>query len=273
MTSERSERRETFVAAGPVHVDVVSKSGDITVQVVPGSEVNVRLSASGRNGELLLENADVRFDDQRNELTVRTRPGNQLGAIPPSLKSLLKKNSWIDIGGGDLDVVISVPNASTLEAITGSGDTVTRGELSEVKVTSGSGDINVGDTVGSLDARTGSGDVVVGDVVETLECRCASGDVRCIGAATKTEIHTASGDVVVSAVRSGEISVKAVSGDVRVYVTAGLAFDVNGTTVSGDLGSSIPLAASDDDDLDEGDDVVSINVVTVSGDFRIAKAS
>jgi DUF4097 and DUF4098 domain-containing protein YvlB len=264
-----SERRETFVAEGPIHVDVVSKSGDITVQVVPGDEVRVALSAHGRNGEFLLENAEVRYDDQRNELTVRTQPSNQFG----SLKSLLKKNSWMDIGSGDLDVTISIPQESTVHAVTGSGDTVTRGQLGAVMVTSGSGDINVGDTVGSLDARTGSGDVVADQVVETLACRCASGEVRCLGAATTTEIHTASGDVVVSAVRSGEISVKAVSGDVRVYVTPGLAFDVNGTTVSGDLGSSIPLDASDDADPSEGDDLVSIKVVTVSGDFRIAKAS
>jgi len=52
-----------------------------------------------------------------------------------------------------------------------------------------------------------------------------------------------------------------------------LIIDVNGTTVSGDMGSSIPLDSSGGDDGGDEGETVSINVVTVSGDFRISRAS
>jgi hypothetical protein len=265
-----TSRQEIFASSGPVHADVVTKSGDIVVQVGSGNEVKVVLTARGGNGDVLLENAELHFDEKSNELLVHTQPRDQFDSLS-GLKTLFKKSAWS--GFGDLDVSLTLPEGSSIDVITGSGDTVTRGALADVKVTSGSGDVKVGDTVDSVDVKTGSGDVVAGHVVSNFECRCASGDVRCDGAAKNTDIHTASGDVVLNAERAGDISVKAVSGDVRVNVKQGLIIDVNGTTVSGDMGSSIPLDSSGGDDGGDEDETVSIHVVTVSGDFKISKAS
>jgi DUF4097 and DUF4098 domain-containing protein YvlB len=74
-----------------------------------------------------------------------------------------------------------------------------------------------------------------------------------------------------TAEREGDISVRAVSGDIRVSVKPGLIIDVEGTTVSGDMGSSIPLDYGDGDG-DEGE-TVTVRLVTVSGDVRISRAS
>jgi DUF4097 and DUF4098 domain-containing protein YvlB len=261
-------RQEIYQASGPVHADVVTKSGDISVQVGSGNEVRVGLKASIGNAQALLENAELSFDETSNELRIRTLPHDQFDSLA-GLTNLFMKS----LRSGDLDVTLTLPEGSFIKVITASGDTVTRGRLANIEVTTGSGDLKVGDTVSSVDVKTGSGDVVTGHVTETFECRCASGDVRCDGAATATDIHTASGDVVVMAERSGDISIRAVSGDVRINVKPGLIIDVSGTTVSGDLGSAIPLDLSGgDDDGDEGE-TVSINVVTVSGDFKISRAS
>jgi DUF4097 and DUF4098 domain-containing protein YvlB len=77
--------------------------------------------------------------------------------------------------------------------------------------------------------------------------------------------------VALTAVRPGEISARAVSGDIRISVKPGLVIDVDGTTVSGDMGSSIPLDSSGDDGGDD-DETVSIRVTTVSGDVKISRA-
>jgi Putative adhesin len=250
---------------------VVTKSGNIAVQVGVENEARVTLTGSGATGDVLFENAVVHFDAKSNELLVHTQPRDQFDSLS-GLKNLFRLGGLS--GLGDLDVMLTLPEGSSIAVVTGSGDTMTRGALANIDVTTGSGDVKVGDTVNSLDVKTGSGDVVAGHVIETFESRCASGDVRCEGAATNTTIHTASGDVAVTAVRGGEISVRAVSGDVRIDVKPGLLIDVEGTTVSGDLGSSIPLDASGDDEDESADDeTVSLRVTTVSGDVRISRAS
>lgn len=261
-------REEVFTPAGPLHVDIVTKSGDISVQAGLVNEARVVLQASGANGDILLQNAEISFDEKSNKLVVHTRPRDQFDSLS-GLKSILKMGSM----SGDLDVLLTVPEVTSVDVITGSGDTVTRGLLGDIDVTTGSGDIKVGDTVNSLDVKTGSGDVVAGQVVESFESRCASGDVRCEGAAATTSVHTASGDVTLTAVRGGEISVRAVSGDIRINVKPGLVIDVDGTTVSGDMGSSIQLDSNGGDDDEEGNETVALQLVTVSGDVRIARAT
>jgi DUF4097 and DUF4098 domain-containing protein YvlB len=263
-----NSRQEIYRASGPVRADVVTKSGDIAVQVGLEHEVKVTLKATGSNGDALLANAELHFDEKSNELIVRTQRPDQFDSLS-GLTNLFMKS----LRSGDLDVTLTLPEGSSIDVITGSGDTVTRGALADIDVTTGSGDVKVGDTVNSVNVKTGSGDVVTGHVLENFECRCASGDVRCDGAATTTDIHTASGDVVVLAERSGDIAIRAVSGDVRINVKPGLVIDVNGTTVSGDMGSAIPLDSSGGGDESDEGETVSINVVTVSGDFRISRAS
>jgi hypothetical protein len=261
-------REEVFAATGAVRADVVTRSGDIAVQVGPGNEARVVLKASGASGDDLLANAEIHFDEKSNELVVHSQPRGQFDSLS-GLKNIFK------MGGlsGDLDVVLTLPEGSSVDVITGSGNTVTRGALADIDVTTGSGDVKVGDTVNSLDVKTGSGDVVAGHVIENFECRCASGDVRCDGAATTTSIHTASGDVTLTAEREGDISVRAVSGDIRVSVKPGLIIDVEGTTVSGDMGSSIPLDYGDGDTVGDEGETVTVRLVTVSGDVRISRAS
>ncbi|HTT59476.1 MAG TPA: DUF4097 family beta strand repeat-containing protein [Acidimicrobiales bacterium] len=245
---------------------MLTKSGDVVVQAIPSNEVQVRLVATGSEASTVLENAEVDFDAATGKLIVRTMR-DQFDSLT-GIKSLFKKSGW---AGSDLDVTISVPEESSLEVKTASGDTQCHGPLESVELHSASGDIRVIDPVVSLEVKTASGDVMVGQVIESLECRSASGDVHCTSAGVRTEVTTASGDVTVTAERAGEISVKAVSGDVRVNVASGLVIDVNGTTVSGDLGSSIPLDADGEGDGDE--ETLTIRVSTVSGDFRITRAS
>ena len=100
--------------------------------------------------------------------------------------------------------------------------------------------------------RTASGDVRTGHVRANLSCRSASGDVECLGSAARTEIISASGDV-------------------HVRVARGLAVDVNGNTVSGDMGANIDLNASGDVESDE--EQVYNKVSMVPGDIRIDNAS
>jgi hypothetical protein len=263
------ERNESFSPTGPVRARITTKSGDVRVRTGEGDELKVTLRVGSAKHEENLEIAEVRFDTASNELEIRSQPDG----FSLSMRGVRggAKRSWGDFGGSDPDVFVELPRGSSLEVKTISGDVATEGSLDDVKVSSISGDVSAPGSSNNLDVKTASGDVKAGSVRDTLRCRSASGDVVCKGAATKTEITSASGDVELSADRPGEIVVKAVSGDVRVRVARGLAVDVNGNTVSGDLGTNIDLDATGDASSDE--EVISIKVHTVSGDIRIDKAS
>jgi hypothetical protein len=252
------QRKETFVSSGPVRAKVSARAGDVTVHVGTGHDVEVTLRVNSARDEHLLELAEVSYDAKSNELEIRTQ---RTGST----------KKWLDFGRSDLDVLVVLPAQSSLEVATVSGDTVVYGALEHVKVSCVSGDVRLNDSSTTLDVRTASGDVHTGRVLESLKCKSASGDVDCPGAATKTEIMSASGDVVVSADRPGEVVVRAVSGDVKVRVARGLSVDVNGRTVSGDMGSNIDLDSSGD--AKDSEEALYIKVNTVSGDIRIDKAS
>jgi len=268
---ERSDyqRTERFVASGTVRAKIFTRSGDVVVHAEPGDRLEVTLSCSSSKFAYLLDDAIITFDAKRNELEVRTQSGDR-GARPQG-PAIRMKRSWFDFGGTDLDVHVVVPTESALEVATVSGDTVLHGALGEVRVSGVSGDVVATDPCHSMEVRTASGDVRTGRVRDSLSCRSASGDVDCLGSAMKTEITSASGDVIVTAEQPGRLVVRAVSGDVHVRVARGLAVDVNGNTVSGDMGTNIDLDATGD--AGDGEELVSIKISTVSGDIRIDKAS
>jgi DUF4097 and DUF4098 domain-containing protein YvlB len=262
------ERYETFSPSGPIRAKISSKSGDIAVKTIEGDTLQVTLTASSAKFDYLLEDADVRFDATSNQLDIRTQPRDHLRMSRD--KRGKKKKSWSDFGGSDVDVLVVLPRGSSLEIMTVSGDATLEGPYGDVSVSSVSGDVNVSEPCDSLDVKTASGDVQTGAVRATLKCQSASGDVECLSAAAKTDIASASGDVNITVAQPGHVSVRVVSGDVHVAVARGLAIDVNGTTVSGDMSSNIDLDASGDDKASA--DEVAIKITTVSGDIRIDKA-
>jgi hypothetical protein len=261
-TTSGLERRETFVASGPVLANVTSKSGDVNVRTSTGSTLEVSLRATASSAHLL-ELAEVHFNESTSTLEVRTRDGDGPG-------KKMQRGSWFSFGDSDLDVDLVIPADSAVEVSTVSGDTTFDGSFDDVRITSVSGDVRLNADINVADVKTASGDVDARRVHDSLRCRTASGDVSCESSAQITDITSASGDVRVIAEQPGELSVKVVSGDVLVRVARGLAVDINGNTVSGDMGTNIDLDGGGDSG---GGDELAIKVSTVSGDVRIDKAS
>jgi hypothetical protein len=256
------EREESFTSSAPVRARISTRSGDIAVSVGDGNEIKVILKASNSKLDNLLDVADVKFDGASNELHIRTQSKDVVAKGK-------KKRAWFTFDGSDLDVFVVLPAGSSIEVKTMSGDVAIEGTFDEIDLSSISGDVEAFGSYDHLDAQTASGDVSVGDVTSYLKCRTASGDIACLGAAAITEINSASGDVNVSVTQPGKVTVKVVSGDILVSVARGLAVDIDGSTVSGDLGSNIDLDG--DGDGSSEDETVSIKATTVSGDIRIDK--
>jgi hypothetical protein len=263
------ERREVFEATGAVSARVTTSSGDVTVGASESHVIEVTLSVKDTSHRHTLDEAVIEFDGPRNSLVVRTRTHDGFNNVR-GLKAALRRSSWFDFASADPDVHIALPEGSTIEVTTASGDTETIGSLAKATVTSASGSVSVADEVGVLEMRTASGDVTTATVRESLTCHSASGNVRCDSAGATTKIRTASGSVDLSVEVPSEISVRTVSGNVAVTVARGLEVDVDATSISGRLSSTMPLVGTPGT---VAKDAVSISAKTVSGDVKVSSMS
>lgn len=263
------ERREVFEAAGAGIARVTTSSGDVTIGASESNVIEVTLSVKDDTYRKMLDDAVIEFDAHKNSLVVRTRTHESFNAVR-GFKAAIRRNSWFEFGGSDPDVHVALPEGSTVEVTTASGDTEIIGVLAKASVTSASGSVSIADEVGVLEMKTASGDVSSANVRESLTCHSASGNVRCDGAGTSTKIRTASGSIRLAVDVPSDISVHTVSGDVAVTVARGLEVDVDASSISGRLTSTMPLDGTTND---SPKDAVSISARTVSGDVTVSSAS
>jgi hypothetical protein len=265
-TSSATERVETFECAGPITAEIATSSGDVTIGASETSMIEVTLSVKDPGLAHLLDEALVAYDARKRVLEVRSRTHENVNSIR-GLKSVMRHSNWFDFGESCPDVHIALPEGSTIEVAPASGDTDIIGNLAKASVASASGNVRVADEVGALDMKTASGDVTTATVRETLTCHSASGNVGCEGVGAKTKIRTASGTVKLTAEVPSEISIQTVSGNVFVTVARGLEVDVDATSISGRLSSTMPLDSGEGGSTSH--DVVSISAKTVSGNVSI----
>ena len=261
------ERHEVFQATGAGSARVTTSSGDVTIGASESNVIEVTLSVKDPSYQRMLDEAIIEYDARKNALVVRTRTHESFHAVR-GFRAAMRRN--FEFGGSDPDVHIALPEGSTVEVTTASGDTEIIGVLARASVTSASGNVSVADEVGVLEMKTASGDVSSANVRDSLTCHSASGNVRCDGAGTTTKIRTASGSIRLSVDVPSEISVHTVSGNVAVTVARGLEVDVDASSISGRLSSTMPLDATPSD---SPKDAVSISARTVSGDVLVSSAS
>src|ERR1700686_1948894 len=190
--TSKLERREVFEAAGAGISRVTTSSGDVTIGASESNVIEVILSVKDDTYRKMLDEAVIEYDAHKNSLVVRTRSHDSFNGVR-GFKAAIRRNSWFEFGGSDPDVHVALPEGSTVEVTTASGDTEIIGVLAKASVTSASGSVSIADEVGVLEMKTASGDVSTANVRESLTCHSASGNVRCDGAGTTTKIRTASG--------------------------------------------------------------------------------
>src|SRR5207244_11446280 len=202
--------QRTFQVSGPVDLEVLTRSGDITVRRGPAGNVSV--------------NGKIHVSDRWFEGT-RQSDVSELEKNPPVRQS---GNSihidYVNMRNISIDYDITVP-ADTVRARSGSGNQEIDGLRSKLDLESGSGD---------MPAEAGSGDIRV-------EAK-GSGDVRVHTGSGNIELHqvngamraeAGSGDVRVDGVQKGDWDVKTGSGNVQLKLPDQAAFDLGASTGSG----------------------------------------
>lgn len=209
----------TFDTPNPISVDVELGVGDIRMEASDRTETVVEVRPSDP-----AKKADVTAAEQTR---IEYASGHLLVKAPSGWRQWMPRR-----GGESIDVVIGLPEGSSVHIEAGVAAMHGRGRIGECRCKVGVGDVQL-DESGPVDIKTGAGDITLERVVGRAQVVTGSGGVR-IGsvdgiAAVKnsngeTGIGEVTGDARVSAA-NGSISVdrahegivaKTAMGDVRL---------------------------------------------------------
>ncbi len=261
-----------FHVDGPARLRTRNVSG--VTRVVVGTDGTVRVQArkrvrgsSAEKAKRLLQNVEVRMEQEGSLIDVKPHLYEQ-------------DRGWLDLFRGgriSVDLVITVPRESSVEAHTVSGDLGVTGIRGKVEAQSVSGDLTVDDVQGPLWLKSVSGDCTCIGFVGQLESNTVSGDLsveRC--RLRQAEIVTVSGDLSVDGDldAAGEHRIRTISGDIDLAL-AGHAYAIAYRTMSGDVSLDAEGHISKDGRRDRTivigaqHEAARLNVKTVSGDLTV----
>ena len=273
----------SFQVNGNVDLEVLTRSGDITVRNGAAGTVSIHATVHSSNSWL---GGDHKAEVQELEKNPPIRQnGNSI------------RVDYVNINNISIDYEITAPDNTAIRSHTGSGNQNVEGLKGNVDLESGSGDMNLAHLTGDLRSQTGSGNVRAHEVSGPARVKAGSGDIEIeeVGAGD-VDIRTGSGNITVNGIRggfhaesgSGDIhgngmpsnmwSVRTGSGNVTLRVPSDANFDVDISSSSGSVTLGHPVTTTVQGRVPEsrksvvgkvgsGGPIVSVH--TGSGDVRV----
>jgi DUF4097 and DUF4098 domain-containing protein YvlB len=239
--SPQGSFQKSFSVNGPVDLDVLTSSGDITVRTGGPGTVSV-------SGKIFVGDGWLSFGGRNEDVS-------QIEQNPPVQQN--GNRIRVDYKGAkniSINFEITVPPDTAVRTHSGSGDQIVEGIRRNLELESGSGDMRLRDISGEVHAQTGSGDLEGRAIAGTIRAEAGSGDVRLEESGDgEVRVHTGSGNIEVKGAKgslyveagSGDVtitgnvashwSVRTGSGDVRLDLPHEAAFDLDASTSSGDV--------------------------------------
>jgi DUF4097 and DUF4098 domain-containing protein YvlB len=273
----------SFQVNGPVDLEVLSRSGDITVHNGPSGTVSI-------HGKIHVGNSWFGGDRRAEVQEIQNNP-----PVRQSGNSI--RVDYINANNISIDYEITVPEDTSLRSHTGSGDQNVEGLRGRVDLESGSGDLKLGRLTGDMHFSTGSGNVRGHDLAGPARMKAGSGDIDIEETGEgDIDIRTGSGNITVKGINggfhaeagSGDIhgdgmpknlwSVRTGSGNVSLRVPQDAAFDVDVSSSSGTVTMGHPVTATIQGRVQESRKSVvgkvrgggpTISVHTGSGDIQV----
>jgi hypothetical protein len=247
--------QKTFQVYGPVNMEVLTHSGDVTVHTGAAGTVII----SGR-----IHVSDRWFGNNRQGEV------SELEKNPPVRQSGNAINiDYVNVRDISIDYEITAPPDTTLRTRTNSGDQSVDGLTTPVDLQSDSGDMRLTNLSAGVKLRTGSGNVDAHDISGAIAAEAGSGDIRFeTKGAGDVHVRTGSGDIQLRGI-SGGLWVEAGSGDVSAEGTQTNAWEVR--TGSGNVDLQLPDNAGFDLQASTGSGRVVVDrplTMTVQGDLE-----
>jgi DUF4097 and DUF4098 domain-containing protein YvlB len=273
----------TFKVTGPAELEVLTRSGDITVRSGPAGTVTIRgkiqVSHDWLRGDRRAEVSEI----EKNPPIRQTGDGIHI--------------DYLNAHDISVDYEITAPANTSVRTHSGSGDQTMDGLQSGLELESGSGDMRLRDLAGTVHLHTGSGDVEARNVSGAVTAETGSGDIRLdakdsgdvrvhTGSGTvelrgingTLQAESGSGDISVNGKQTGAWEIRARSGNVEIGLPKDAAFDLDASTGSGEVVTDRPVTMIIQGTLREarksingkvGNGGPRLTVHTGSGDIRI----
>ncbi|MGA1985345.1 MAG: DUF4097 family beta strand repeat-containing protein [Candidatus Sulfotelmatobacter sp.] len=242
----------TLSVSGPVDLEVLTRSGDVTVRA--GSSGSVQIHGKIYVGDHWLmggREADVHQIEQNPPIR---QEGNSVHI------------EYVDMRNISVDYEITVPEETTVRTRSGSGDQLIEGTRGNVEVQTGSGDVKLTKLTGEIHVQTGSGNVRAREIAGTVKGGTGSGDVEIEETGPgDVDMHTGSGNIVARGVQGG-FHGEAGSGDITAEGTQSGSWEIH--TGSGNVHVRLPANAAFDADISTSSGTVDVGApveMTVQG--------
>ena len=237
---------KTLTVSGPVNLEVLTHSGDVTVRAGSSGSVFIR-------GKIYVGNhwlgggreADVHEIEQHPPIR---QEGNNIHI------------DYVNMRNISVDYEISVPADTAVRTRSGSGDQTIEGTHGNADTQTGSGDVKLENLTGEIRLQTGSGNIRARHISGPVRGGTGSGDVEIDEAASgDIDLHTGSGninargvqggfhgetgsgDVTAEGTQTGSWEIRTGSGNVHVRLPANAAFDADISTSSGSVDVGEPI--------------------------------
>ncbi len=248
-----------FETPRALKLQVSDEAGEVRVETGAAgrTEVELRAISAASQAQVEATHVDCREDGDGQRVIVD---------VPSPRRGFL-------FGNYGVDVLVRVPEGTSLEITTSSADVRAEGQYATGLIRTVSGDAELARFTGNLSVTTASGDVHVAEALASLQVRTASGDIDVERAKGELSLEAQSGDISVRAAE-GDARLRGSSSEVQVWTAAG---NLDVRTSSGDVmvhellaGGSIATHSGDAELLS----VLSgkVTVETMSGDVEVGIA-
>lgn len=252
LASVQGTFQRTFQVSGPVDLEVLTHSGDVTVRGGPAGTVSITAKIHVGNSWLLGDKKSEVEELERNPPLHQS--GNSIRVDYTNYRNI------------SIDYEITAPLETTVRTRTGSGDVTIQSLRGNMDLQSGSGDLRLRDLNGEVRIETGSGDVRAEGIAGPVNAHAGSGNIRVEEtAAGEVSARTGSGNIEVRGVK-GELRAESGSGDQRIEGTPTGSWNVR--TGSGNIELRLASDAGFDLDLSTSSGTVTVDkplVTTVQG--------
>ncbi len=231
-SSIKGSFERSLKVSGPVDIDLLTGSGDVTIRPGEAGAVRIRgkIQAHDNWGDSDAEKK-VRYLEQNPPIE---QDGNHLRIGHLEDRALTRNVS--------IDYELEVPVETQVSSTTGSGDVSVEGIRGPVNAKSGSGDMKFRSLHSDVNLKTGSGDARLEEISGgRVDVETGSGDVELRALRCAMRVRTGSGDIRAEGELVGDWTLHAGSGEIAVRLPSETGFDLDAHTSSGEIHTSLPI--------------------------------
>jgi Toastrack DUF4097 len=220
----------TLKVSGPVDLDIRTNSGGVRIDTGPIGTVHV--VARIRVNPWLTTDAQRRVQQIEQAPPVQ-QTGNTIRVGQSTDDELYRLVS--------ISYDLTVPDATRVHAVVGSGGQIIQHVQGPVDATAGSGGVRVVQVSGDVRVTAGSGGVRIEDTPGRVQARAGSGGIEISGARSFVDARAGSGGIRIEGRPLDAWNLRTGSGGISVRVANDTPFQVDARAGSGGITSSQPV--------------------------------